>query len=165
MDLEFEPGTEAFLRDLASGELVRRIVEEARRLFLERLAEKALEAVRANIANADQMGFQQLSDLWSKKKDKERWAHNMWSATGTLAERLLANVDGDRLMVGWDDSEHPIGGTPLAVIAQALELGVADLGIPERPVLRPALREVAKQAGPLMAACLREAIAKAVGQQ
>lgn len=63
---------------------------------------------------------------------------------GPGTDKLVATLDGlDNLegKVGWFESAHYPGGTPVAYVATIQEFGYAAGGIPARPFMRPAVAD------------------------
>lgn len=63
---------------------------------------------------------------------------------GPGTEKLAATLDGlDGLegKVGWFETAHYPGGTPVAYVATIHEFGAPSAGIPARPFMRPAVEQ------------------------
>ncbi|MBX4215637.1 hypothetical protein KW797_01670 [Candidatus Parcubacteria bacterium] len=120
----------------------RRRVASFRKAFLALCEEVALEELNATLDNTSSLGFEPLSQEWAAQKAKLGLDPGFWHATGQLLSSLKVDHTNDGIFVGWDDTPSVVNGEPLAAVAAALEFGVADLGIPPRPVLRPTVQRI-----------------------
>lgn len=53
----------------------------------------------------------------------------------------LKELDDQKASVGWYESAHYPGGTPVAYVASIHEFGAPGAGIPPRPFMRPAMAQ------------------------
>lgn len=92
-----------------------------------------------------------LSEGWDKYKRKHKLAKGFWEATHALTESLSAWQDNPNIgywHIGVPDHiKHPLSGTPIAIIIQALENGVPENNLPPRPLFVPIARQVSRNMG------------------
>lgn len=156
VEVEADAGMEAFLKDFSTGKFIPAVMKAAKRRWLTWMGSAIYEEVKKGFAQVEQFGFPEISQKWRETKSAHGWDDRVWHATGTMADSVQKLVTANVATVGWDDSSHPIEGTPLSTIAAALEYGVMEMGIPERPLVRRCIAVVMERAHAEFARILSE---------
>jgi hypothetical protein len=122
------------------------MMTKVREEFLKDLLDHAKKVFNETFANVENLGLEPLDEHWEKEKQRRGHDSGIWKATGALIESMQFIMLEDKIVMGWDNTPHPENNEPMAEIAMALELGVADLDIPARPVIKPTVAKIMEEA-------------------